>query len=190
MKEKHMEILKESIGEKRFNHSMAVVETALELSKIFNCDEDKVYMAALLHDCAKFKEKSKLLKMASDFDILLDGITSLNLELLHAPLGAIIAENKYGINDIDILNAIKYHTTGRANMTLLEKIIYISDYIEPNRSFPGVEEVREMAYKDLDRSILLAIENTVVLLMKGKKYIHNDTIKAWNYIIANEKVEI
>jgi len=190
MNEKHIENLRESIGANRFNHTMGVVKTALELAKVYNYSEDKTYLAAILHDCAKFKDKSKILKMSRDFDIILDEVTSLNFELVHASLGAKIAEQLYDITDLEILNAIRYHTTGKANMNILEKIIYISDYIEPNRNYPGIEEIRDLAYKDLDKSIILAMENTLTFLLKVRKTIHNDTIKAWNYLITNEKVEM
>ena len=89
-----------------------------------------------------------------------------NSELWHAPVGAYLVEKEAGIKDAEILDAIRYHTSGRPNMTILEKVIYLADYIEPGRNFPGVEEVREMAEKDLDQALIQSIQNTIIFLMK------------------------
>lgn len=179
------------IGEKRYLHSLRVMETGLNLSKVYNVDKEKVKIAAILHDCGKIKEKTKLLKMANDFDMVLDDFMRHNTELIHGPLGAKIAKKKYGIKDKEILGSIKYHTTGKENMTLLEKVIYISDYIEPKRNFPGVEEVRDLAFIDLDKSIIMAMDKTIKFLIHNKKLIHSRTIGARNYlVIENIKKEV
>ena len=152
--------LLQEIGEKRYNHSLRVMETSVRLAKKYNCDIEKAKLAGLLHDCAKFPDKTYLLNLANDFDIILDDVLKYNYELIHGPLGA----------------------------TLLDKIIYISDYIEPGRDFPGVEKVRSLAFDDLDGSILLAIDNTIEYLIDQKSLIHLNTIKARNYMIQ-EKIE-
>ena len=170
----------EDIGQDRFLHCLRVEETAIILGEKYNIDINKVKTAAILHDCAKFKEKKNLLKMACEFDIILDDVQKINLELIHSPLGAKIAQKKYGVEDQEILDAIKYHTTGRKNMTMLDKIIYIADYIEVGRDFPGVDRVREMVMLDLDAGILLALENTIKYLMEKNMLIHVDTINARN----------
>lgn len=176
--------LKDNIGENRFNHSMEVMKTAKELAKIYNCDEGKASIAGLLHDCAKFDDEIYLLKRTNDFGILLDNVMQVNTELVHGPLGSYIAETEYNISDIEILDSIYFHTTGRENMTLLDKIIYISDYIEPSRKFPGVDQIRSMAFENLDMSILMAMENTIKFLLERKRLIHLNTIKARNYLIS------
>lgn len=175
--------LLQKIGEKRYNHSVRVMETSIKLAQIYNCDVEKAKLAGLLHDCAKFSDKTYLLKLANDFDIILDDVMRYNYELIHGPLGAKIAEKEYNLKDKEILDAIQFHTTGRENMTLLDKIIYISDYIEPGRNFPGVEQVRKLAFNDLNESILLATNNTIEHLINQKSLIHINTIKARNYII-------
>lgn len=164
------------------------METALRLAEKNNCDIEKVKIAALLHDCAKYPDKLYLLKLANDFDIILDDVMERNYELIHGPLGAKIAEKEYDVKDLEVLDAIKFHTTGRENMTLLDKIIYISDYIEPGRNFSGVEEVRNLAFKDLDESILLAMNNTISFLVNKNSLIHLNTIKARNFMIF-KKIE-
>lgn len=173
-----------SIGPNRYNHTLGVVETAIELSLKYNCDVEKAKIASLLHDCAKFADKLYLLKRAKELDIILDNIMSINTELIHGPLGAKLAEVEYGINDIEILDAIRYHTTGREQMTLLDKIIYIADYIEPGRSFQGVEEVRDLAALDIDKAISIAMDNTILFLVKSNKLIHPDTINARNFLLT------
>ncbi len=174
------------IGEKRYNHSIRVMNTAIELAEIYEADIEKARVAAILHDCAKLRDKTYLLKRASDFDIILDMYMENNHELIHGPLGAKIAKEEYGIKDDEILDAIYYHTTGKENMNILEKIIYIADYIEPYRNFPGVEEVRKLAFFDLDKGILSAMEKTIIFLVQNNKLIHLDTIKARNYLIINK----
>lgn len=164
------------------------MDTALRLAEEYNCDIEKVKIASLLHDCAKFPDKLYLLKLANNFDIILDDVMRYNHELIHGPLGAKIAEKEYGIKDLEILDAIRFHTTGRENMTLLDKIIYVSDYIEPGRNFSGVEKVRDLAFKDLDKSILLAMNNTINFLVNQNSLIHLNTIKARNFLVY-ENVE-
>jgi|SRR5690625_2569867 len=149
------------IGKKRWAHSLRVLKEAEKLANLYGADLKQVYLAALLHDCGKLQDKDELLKRAKHFGIILDDIRMNNLELIHAPLGAKIAEKEFKITDKNVLKAIKYHTTGREGMSLLEKIIFLADYIEEARSFPGVEKVRQLAYKDLDRAIFQALDQTI-----------------------------
>ncbi len=176
-----------NIGDKRYRHSIRVMEEALNLARIFNCDEEKAAIAGLLHDCGKFENEDELLKKAYDFDIIQVGSYFNNASLIHGALGAEIARREFQINDIDILNAIRYHTTGRENMSLLEKIIYISDYIEPDRDFPGVEEIRKLAYENLDLALLNAMDKTIKHIIDKGYYLHPDTINARNYLVFKIK---
>lgn len=176
-------MLIDTIGKQRYEHSLRVVDTAVKLARIYGGEIEKAKTAALLHDCAKYTDEISLLKRISDFDILLDNIMLSNRLLIHGPLGSKIAEIEYGVIDKEILNAIYYHTIGRMNMTLLDKIIYIADYIEPARSFSKVEKIRTLAFEDLDRSILMAMDNTVLYLIQNKKLIHPNTIEARNYLL-------
>jgi predicted HD superfamily hydrolase involved in NAD metabolism len=159
-----------------------VAETAMEIGKKHDIDQEKIYLAGLMHDCAKFKNTEDLLKYADKFDIILDEMHIYNVQLIHAHLGAKMAKEVYGIGDREILSAIKYHTTGKEDMTILEKLIFISDYIEPSRNFKGVEEVRELVHIDLDSSIILSIKNNIRFLLDTDKLIDIDTIKALNYL--------
>lgn len=104
-------------------------------------------------------------------------------ELWHAPVGAYLVKKEVGIDDQDILTAIEFHTSGRPNMTLLEKVIYVADYIEPGRHFPGVEEVRELAEQDLDLALIQSLKNTVSFLMKKNQPVFPDTLATYNSLV-------
>lgn len=180
MNKKTKEKIIEDIGEKRFQHSTRVKDTAIKLAEVYNVDIKKAEIAALFHDCAKISNDKILLKKADEFNIELDKYMNENHELIHAPLGAKMAEKLYGIDDIDILNAIRYHTTGRENMSMLEKIIYIADYIEPMRNFDGIEEIREIIFKDIDKALFMAFNQTIIFLIEKNKLIQPKTVIARN----------
>src|SRR5690606_4175038 len=154
------EKLKSDIGVNRYNHSLRVMEVSKELAMKYGCSVEKAALAGLLHDCGKLKGHINLLKMANDFGIILDSVMENNNELIHSVIGAVLAEREYNVKDKEVLDAIRYHTTGRENMSLLEKIIYIADLIEPGRTFKGVESLRKLAYEDIDECLLLALDNT------------------------------
>lgn len=185
MDKKILDSLLIDTGQNRLDHTLRVVEESQKLALLYNVDVDKATKAALLHDCAKFIDRKNVLKMAIDFDIILSDIMKRNPELIHAPLGAKLAQYKYNIEDSEILNAIKYHTTGRKDMTNLDKIIYIADYMEPYRKFQGVEEVRQMAYIYLDKGLLLAINQSIAFLIHKNRLIDQNTIEARNELIIN-----
>lgn len=176
----------ENISERRWKHSLRVLDTALELGKIYGGDQNQITRAALLHDCAKIRDKSLLLKKAKSFGIILDEIMLKNKELIHGPLGARIAEKEFQVRDKDVLDAIRYHTTGRASMSKLEKIIFLADIIEAERDYPGVEDIRKLAYIDINKAIILSIDLTLEFLIREKLLISKDTIEARNYL----KIEI
>lgn len=181
--EKILEYIKNNLKESRYMHSLGVSETAVSLAKIYGADVDKARISGLIHDCAKEMGKDEMLKLIEDSGIVLDEITLKSPQLLHCHAGAIIAENMMEIKDLEILSSIRFHTTGKKNMSLIEKIIYLADYIEPNRSFKGIEAIRETAQVDLDRSVLMAFESTISFVMKNGELIHLDTIEGRNYLI-------
>lgn len=179
--------LLKDIGQERLDHTLRVVKVAKKLANLHKIDVNKAATASLLHDCAKFKDKNNLLKLVNDFDIILDDMATNNLDLIHGPLGAHIARHKYKIEDQDILNSIKYHTTGRKDMSQLEKIVYLADYIEPKRKFSGLDKVRKLAYEDLDKGVRLAMDQTIIFLVNNKKIISIDTVEARNQLKIKEK---
>lgn len=185
--EKMKRILIDQIEESRYKHTLRVVDTAKKLASNYNVDQYKVEVAALLHDCAKYKNKKVLLKKAEDFGIILDTILTHNHHLIHSYLGAEIAKEKYNVVDEDILNAIRYHTIGRENMSILEKIIFIADYIEPGRNFDGIEEVRELAYENIDEAIIISMEQTIKYIIDKGLLLHPNTINTRNSLILARK---
>lgn len=179
--------LESVLSPKRFEHSLGVMDTAVNLAEKYGGNVEKAALAGILHDCAREIKGQAVFELCKKYHINVDYITLAQPELLHGPVGAVIAAEEYGIEDEDVLKAIECHTTGRENMTLLDKIIFIADYIEPGRKFPGVEEVRELAYRDLNRSILLSLDNTIRYVMNKGAFIHPDTILARNFIIKESR---
>lgn len=178
------------IGEKRYNHTIRVRDTAVELAKIYNVDLEKAYVAGMLHDCAKIRDEKELIEVSFDYGLNLTDDMEKAPQIIHSFLGAIISEKKYGIEDEDILNAIRFHTTGRENMSDLEKIVFLANYIEPMRNFSGVDKARKLACEDLNKAMMYSLNNTILFLCNKDEYIALNTIKARNYIleIENEKI--
>lgn len=171
--------IEKRLPRKRFEHVLRVTETAKELAARFGVPVDKAEQAALFHDIAKFMEPSNMRMMIEDNgeDVTL---LSFHHELWHAAAGRIIAEQEFGINDPDVLNAIRYHTTGRAGMSVLEKLIYIADLIEPGRSFPGIEELRNTANLQIDEAMKACIIHSVLYLIDRHAPVFPDSIECYN----------
>lgn len=182
-----MKDIKTRVGVTRYEHILRVSVVAEELAIIHKVDVMKAKKAALLHDCAKIQNEELLLEKAKDFNVVLTPELLENVQLIHAKLGARIAEEIYGVHDEDILNAISYHTTGRKNMSDLEKIIFIADYIEPARRFQGIEEIRDLAFVDIDKSILKALNLTMDFLISRNQLISLDSLEARNQLIIDKK---
>ena len=166
----------------RFEHTQNVAVEAANLAKFWGADVEKAYTAGLLHDCAKDFPPEKTLELCQKYDIELDDVMKHQLDLVHSFLGAVIAQNDYLINDIEILNAIKYHTTGKPEMSLLEKIIYIADVIEPARKpYKGLEEIRKLSYENLDKAMYIALNSTIDYNREKLRMIHSLSLSALNY---------
>lgn len=172
------------LSKSRYSHTIGVMDEAVRLAERYGEDGEKAAIAGLLHDLGKAKRIDELLKLDGASDIILKEKLKNNGALYHAVVSRMIAEEKYSVNDSDILNAVRYHTTGRPNMTNLEKIVYLADYIEPGRDFPGVEEMRAISYEDLDRALLSALEKTIVHVVSIGQILHEDTVRARNYMLA------
>lgn len=179
--------LENALSEKRFKHSLGVAEEAERLADKYGADKKKAYLAGLVHDVAKEIDTDSARNMLKDrFGIRVDPVTYNVPKLLHAPLGACLAQTEFGIFDAEILDAVKYHTTAKADMSLLTKIIYMADYIELNRDFNGVEELRKQAYQDLDEAIITGLDYTISELLSDGKMFHPDTVHARNYLILQK----
>jgi predicted HD superfamily hydrolase involved in NAD metabolism len=181
--EKIKAYLKDRVSEKRFNHVLGVCDTAVKMAECYGYNKEAAKLAALIHDIAKNMEDSELTKLVSSRGYELDAIESNSPQLLHGLAAAIIGKEEIEIEDEEIFNSVRYHTTGREKMSQLEKIIYLADYIEPSRNFPGVEELRALAFKDLDAAVLMALENTIRYVIKKGELLHIDTVRARNYLL-------
>ena len=150
-----IESLRKTLKPSRFEHSLGVTETAVKMAKVFGADENKCRLAGLIHDCAKSMSVQDMLSEINAGGIeLYDGETDYPL-LLHAPAGAALAKRIYGVKDTEVLSAVRKHTTGK-DMNLIEKIIFVADFIEPGReSFDGLEKARETAFCDIDEAVKL-----------------------------------
>ncbi len=156
--------LEKLVGSKMYGHCVRTMEEALKLAEIYNVDVEKAKIAGLLHDCGKLIDKK------------VDN-------LKHASEGAELARSIYKIEDVDILNAIRYHTTGREAMSMLEKIVYIADKIEPNRNFEGVEEIRALAYDNIDNAIIRSLKSTIDYVKQRNMSVDVESVKTLNYLI-------
>ena len=164
-KEKMIQKLKEKISEKRYEHSVGVAYTAACMAMVYGADIESAKTAGLLHDCAKGLASKEKLEKARKYGLSVNKYEETHPEMLHAKLGAYFARYKFDITDEDILNAITWHTTGRPDMSLLEKIIFVADYIEPNRKMiKDMEEIRREAFTDLDKCIVHILKNTIEYL--------------------------
>lgn len=177
------EEVRRRLSPERFRHVLGVVQTSLELADRFGIDREKARLAALLHDVAKEYPRNRLLKEALDFGIVLSEIELHATALIHAPVGAEVARREFGVDDPEVLAAIRYHTTGRAGMSPLEKLLFLADYIEPGRAFPGVDKVREAAQKGLDEAVLLALDQSLMYLITRGRLIHPDALAARNDVL-------
>ena len=162
---------------KRIPHVLGTEQEAIRLAERYGADVEKARRAALLHDCTKKLDMEEQLALCRRYGIQLDELEQKALKLLHSKTGAAIARDVFGVDD-DIYSAIWYHTTGHANMTKLEKIIYLADYIEPSRDFPGVDKLRKVCYEDLDRGLLMGLEMTIEEMTSMGNPVHNATIEA------------
>ncbi|UQZ46746.1 bis(5'-nucleosyl)-tetraphosphatase (symmetrical) YqeK [Bacillus sp. PK3-037] len=184
-REEALACVKQQLTEHRYIHTIGVMNTAIELAERFGADSKKAETAAIFHDYAKFRPKEEMKHIIAREKMpahLLDH----NPELWHAPVGAYLVQREAGIHDEDILDAIRYHTSGRPGMTLLEKVIYVADYIEPGRKFPGVDEVRELAETNLNQALIQSIKNTMIFLMKKNQQVFPDTCLTYNWLVSGK----
>ena len=181
--------LQRRLKKNRFAHSIGVANTAVKLAKKFGVDEDKAYIAGLLHDCAREFENADLPAEAKKRGIEIGEVENSAPLLLHAYIGAQMVTEIYGVDDTEIVQAIYRHTVGAKNMSALDKIIYFADMIEPNRNYPGVDKLRELAETsdNLDEIILTAINESILFVIQKNALIHPATIDARNFLLVNSE---
>ena len=177
--------VKDRLPENRYNHVLGVVETATLMAQDFQVPVEKAQTAAILHDAAKFSDRDwmKSIIISEGMDPLL---LEYHAELWHAPVGAYLAKQEFGVEDEDVLNAIRYHTTGRAGMSDLEKIVYIADLVEPNRKFSGVDQLRQLKEQGLDVMMEASVKHSIEFLVSKNQPVYPDSLKCYNYFVQQK----
>jgi len=171
---------------KRIAHVQGAEEEAVRLARRWGADPVKAARAAILHDCTKYLEQDEQLRLCEKYGIVLDDLERSAVKLLHSKTGACVARHVFGECD-DIFEAIYWHTTGKADMKLLDKILYIADYMEPNRDFPGVERLRKLAYEDLDAAVLAGCETSIQEMKDRGLAVHQNTVAARDWLARERK---
>lgn len=174
--------IKKQMDESRYEHTVGVMYTCAALAMRYQYSVERAMVAGLMHDCAKCLPNVKKLRLAEKNGLEITALEQKNPFMLHAKLGALLAEKKYGIDDAELLDAIRYHTTGRPAMTLLDKIVYIADYIEPGRDrAPHLEEIRHLAFVDLDAALFRILEDTLAYLERSPQDMDQMTQSTYEY---------
>jgi len=169
--------------EKRYQHTLGVAESARRLAERYGADPKKAELAGFVHDYCKCWPVERMRQILIRHDYPQDLLHG-EKELWHAFAGAIVIQSELGITDPEVLQAVRYHTTGRPGMSLLEKVVCVADYIEPNRSFPGVEQIRELAGKNLDEALAAALGGTIRFLIEQRKTVYPLTLEAYNDLVS------
>lgn len=186
LKETYIELLRGRLKEKRFLHSLNVAASAVELAKRFGANEDKAYIAGLLHDITKNETDENQLQIMESGGIILTETQRNNPKLWHAMSGSVYLKQTLGITDEEILGAVRWHTTGKAGMTLLEKVVFIADYISAERDYPDVDVMRHLAETSLDAAALYALKFSMRNLSEKEKPICEDSVAYYNELIIRK----
>ena len=185
IKKKISDYIEKNLSEKRRIHTEGVRKTAVMLAEKYGEDVDKAEVAAICHDMYR----------GINIDLLNDYVNQLGLDkkyldnpnLAHGKIAAVMIKKEYGIDDQDIINAVSFHTTGRAGMSELEKIIYLADAIEPGRDYPSVNQLREAVDRGLDEALIMSLERTIEYVRQQGHFLDEDTLKARDYYLKEEK---
>ena len=178
--EEYKELLKSRLDEKRYYHSLCVADEAKRLAEKYGGDKDKCYLAGLLHDITKNAPREEHLQIFKSFDIMLTDIEKNATKLWHAMSGAAYIKHNLGITDEEILDAVRYHTTAKANMSLTSKILYLADFTSLDRDYEDVEVIRGLVNEDLTKGFIYALQYSITDLVKCDKAVHPDTVEAYN----------
>lgn len=177
--------MRNHLGGELYQHSVGVAETAAALAARYRGDRHRAYLAGLIHDYGKGYSHTELCRKAEQMGLCLDRVSLKEKRLLHAPVGAALLPVELGITDSAVLRAVAYHTTGRAKMSLLEKVLYLADFIEPGRDFDGVKKLREIARTDLDRALLAAVEQTIQSVLIRGLLLHPRSVQFRNSLLTS-----
>lgn len=183
-----LRLVAERHGPARLRHVIGVAETAARLAERFGADVGKAWLAGLLHDYARELAPAEVLRLAEEYG-LLGLVAEPSVEMLHAPLGSVLLRVETGVEDPEVLAAVARHTTGAAGMTTLDKVVYLADFIEPGRRFPGVDAVRALAERDLDGAVLAALRQTVSHVEAAGRLVDERTRAAIRDLTRHERGE-
>lgn len=183
---KYKDILKERLNEKRYFHSLCVADEAKRLAILYGADAEKAFFAGLLHDITKNATENEQLQMFEEFGIIADSITKKSHKLWHAVTGAAYIKNILGITDEEVLSAVRYHTTAKRGMSLLEKILYLADFTSADRDYEDVDVMRKKVDVSLDDAMRYALCYTIKELADKQVAIHPDTFEAYNEIMEEK----
>lgn len=177
--------VKRKLSDHRFEHTLGVTYMAAALAMRYGADLNQAMTAGLLHDCAKYMTTEELFKNCERYKIEVTNTEKLNPALLHAKVGAVLADKKYKVHDKEIISAILHHTTGTPDMPLLDKIIFIADYMEPHREpLPNLDEIRKQAFVDIDRTMVMICKSTLEYLKSIQNEIDESTQKTYDYYVS------
>ncbi len=184
--EKIKQLLRERLDDYRYNHSLGVAEMARILAGKHGEDAERAYVAGLVHDITKNTNKDEQLQIIENGGIILSLEEKNNPKLWHAISGSIYVRDELGFDDEEIVSAVRYHTTGKTEMTVLEKIVYVADFVSFERKFPGVDFMRELAYESLDKACLFAVDFCIPDLVRKRQVLHPDSVALYNELIMND----
>ena len=181
-------LIKTRMGEYRYIHSVNVSKKAVELAKIYGGDTEKAMIAGMLHDITKETPVEEQLKIITEGGIILDDVEKSSSKLWHPISGSVYIRDTVGITDSDIINAVRFHTTGRAGMSLLEKIIFVADFTGDERNYNGVEIMREKSLRSLEEAMLYGLQFTINDLSKRMMTIHPNALACYNELILKDEM--
>ena len=179
----YIDLIKERLSPYRFNHSMCVAEKARELAEKHGVDSEKAYVAGILHDVTKETDYAEQRRLIEQYEKMTD-LEINNKKVYHQMSGAAFVQSELGITDSDIINGIRYHTTGREDMSLFEMIIYLADFTSADRDYSDVDIMREKTDRDLLEGMLYSLSYTIKSIVKQQRQIHPDTINCYNWVVA------
>lgn len=188
----YINLLRENLDDYRFKHSLCVADEAKRLALKYGCDAEDAYLAGLLHDITKCFSNDEHLKIFSRFDIIPNNVEKASNKLWHAISGSLYVKHILKVVNDEIISAIRYHTTAKDNMTLLEKVLYLADYTSADRNYADVDVMRRLVNENLDDALLYALKYTINELVNEQRAVHPDTISAYNETVIkiNNRGEI
>ncbi len=176
-------VIRERLSDYRFYHSLCVAESAKELAKRYGADENKAEVAGILHDVCKEEEPDVQLEIIKNAGMTITDFERSGKKFYHQLSGCAYAKSVLGIEDEEILGAIRYHTTGKADMTLMQEIIYLADFISADRDYDDIDSIRKEAEKGKEYGMLYATAYTIKSVVKKGKPLHPDTVSAYNWLL-------